>query len=211
MQDRHILERACFLEQSLDYYSCFADRLDTFRRCLAYNPSCQCRTRKRNALKQLGGKSEGLTGLPDAVLAELNERLDDAVAEGVLRIDSELLENIMLSLDPCDGFVDIRQDGALKKELRPALLDQASEDFSVEGLGYCFALLLGVGNSLEGAEELVPGVEHLDRDPELPEQVRYSLGFSLTHETIFDENRSESAIQGPMAEHRDRGRIHAAG
>jgi hypothetical protein len=96
MQDGHVLKGTNLLEQTLDNGGCLANRFDPFRRGLADDPGRQRRSWKRDALEQLGRKPKGLTRLPDAVLAQLNQRLDDAVTEGFLGVDPQLLKDIVL-------------------------------------------------------------------------------------------------------------------
>ena len=160
--------------------------------------------------KDLGRKPEGLANLSNTVLAKLNERLDDVVAESLLRIDPELLEDIVLPLDPCDGLVDIGQDGSLEKVFRAAFLDDASEYVSVEGLGNGLALLFRIRDSLERREELFACIDDFDRDAELSEKTDDLFGLSLAHEAVFDEDGLEALSQGSMPEHRDRRRIDAS-
>ena len=118
MKDGHVLKGAGIFEQPLDNHGCLAVSLDALGGHLAYHACRQRRAGERNPLEQLSRQPEGLAYLSDTVLAKLNQRLDDAVAERLLRVDADLLEDIVLSLDACDGFVDIGQDCSLEKVLR---------------------------------------------------------------------------------------------
>ena len=100
------------------------------------------------------GQAQRLPDLAHAVLAQLDQRLEDPVAEGLLRVDAQLLEDVVLPLDAGDGLVHVGEDGPLQQVLRAALPHEAAEDVPVEGLGDRLALLLGVGDALERGEEL---------------------------------------------------------
>ena len=156
-------------------------------------------------LKSSGGESERPAELPHSVLAQLDERLEDAVSEGLLRIDPHLLEDVVLALDPGHGLVDVGQDRALEQDFDPAVLDEPAEDVLVEGLGDRLPLLLGVGDPLERGEELLAGVDDLDRDAELLEEPDDAPGLAFAHDPVLDEDGYEPLAQGPVSEHRDRG------
>ena len=94
-------------EQALNHHRGFANRLDAFRSHCADHPRSKSRSGKGDASEQFRGKTQGLTHCANAVLAQLNERLDNPITESFLGIDPELLEDIVLPLDPGDGFVDI--------------------------------------------------------------------------------------------------------
>ncbi len=113
VKDRHVLKCTAAVEQTLDNGGRLADNLDTFRCCLPYDSSRECRARERNTFEQLGWKPEGFADFSDTILAKLYERLDNTVAESFLRVDPELLEDIVLPLDPRDCFIDIGQDCSL--------------------------------------------------------------------------------------------------
>ncbi len=210
MKDRHILEGTGALEQPLDDDGGLADCLDALRGHLANHPGRQCRPRERDALEQLVRKPESLADLSNAILAQLNQRLDDAVAESLLRVDPELLQDVMLPLDSGDGLIHIGQDRSLEKVLCSAFLDDAPEYISVEGLRNGLALLFRVHDSLERREELLARLDYFNRNAELAEETRDLFGLSLTHEAVFDEDGLQALAQGSMPEHRDRRRIDAS-
>jgi hypothetical protein len=110
MKDRHVLERAGIFKQPLDDNGCLADKLDALGGDLAYHTGRKGRTGERDALELLAGQPKGLADPPDTILAKLNKRFNDAVAEGFLRVDPKLLEDIVLPLDSRDGLIDIGQD-----------------------------------------------------------------------------------------------------
>ena len=89
------------------------------------------------------------------------------IAESLLRVNAELLENIMLSLNTCNGLIDIGQDCPLQKVLCCAFLDDASEYVFIKGLRNGFAFGFGVGDSLECLEEFLARIDYFDRNAEL--------------------------------------------
>ncbi len=121
-----------------------------------------------------------------------------------------MLENVVLPLDPRDGLVHVGKDGPLEKILRPAFLDDTSENVSVKGLRYRFAFLFRIRYALQRFKELPARVHDVDRNAEALKKTHNLIGFSLAHEAVFDKNRFEALIQGPMPQHRDHGRIDAA-
>ena len=198
-------------EEPLDHRGGLPHRLDALRGRLADDPGRERRPGEGDALEQLDRQPERLAQLPHAVLAQLDERLEDLVAEGLLRVDPQLLEDVVLPLDPGHGLVHVGEDGALQQVLRPALPDEPAEHVPVERLGDGLALLLGVGHALERREELLARVDDLDRYAQVAEEAGDLLGFARPHEAVLDEDRLQALAQGAVAQHGDRGRIDAAG
>ena len=58
---------------------------------LADDPRRQRRPREGDAVEHRDGESQGLADSPDAVLAQLEQGLDDFITEGGLGIDPELI------------------------------------------------------------------------------------------------------------------------
>jgi len=211
MQNREVLKGVGVPEQVLDHHRGFANRLETFRGHRPDHPGRQGRSGKRDARKHLRRKPERLANRPHAVLAELDERLDDAIPKGFFGIDPELFEDIVLPFDPGDGLIDIGQDRALQEKIGPACLDKAPEDLAVEGLGDGLAFLLGVGDPGQSRKEFVSGIDYLDRDLEGAKPTYDLFRLSLAHQAVFDEDGLEPIPQGLMAKERDGRRIDAAG
>ena len=211
VQDGQVLERARPGERPFDDGRGAAYRPDPLGRRLANDPRRECRSRKRHAAKDGRRQPERPADYPDGILAKLDERLEDAIAEGVLRVDAELLEHVVLPLDPGHGLVDVGQDRALQQELRFALAHEAPEHMPVERLGDRLAFLLRVGDPRQRGKELRPGVHDLDRHAEVPEARDNPFRFPLAHEAVLDEDRPQPPGQGTMAEHGHGGRVDASG
>jgi len=80
-----------------------------------------------DAVEELTGKTEGLAHGPYTILAQLDQGLDDPVAERFLRVDPQLFEHVVLALDAGHGLVDVGEDGSLEKVPGPALAHHAAD------------------------------------------------------------------------------------
>ena len=80
-----------------------------------------------------------MTDSPDAGFAKSNDRFENLVSIGLLRVDAQLFEDIVLSLNACDRFLDIGVVRSLKQDLRAAVPDKLPEHVLVED--FCDALV----------------------------------------------------------------------
>jgi len=169
VKNGHVLKSGAGLQAAFKDRRRPPDDGDALGRRLADDPGGQGRPGKRLPVEEDVGEPQGPADDPNAVLAQRQERLQDAVSERRLRIDAQLGEDVMLALDPGDRLVDIGQDGSLEQNLGSAFLDDPAENPPVEGLGDRLALFLGIGQTLQGGEKFLPGVDDLHRDAEGPE------------------------------------------
>ena len=88
-----------------------------------------------------------------------------------MRIDAQLLENIVLPLDARHGLLDVGEDGPLQQKPRAASLEELAEDLLVEGLGDGLPLLLRIAKPLQSVEERLPRIEHFDVDAQSPKHL----------------------------------------
>jgi len=123
------------------------------------------------------------------------------ISEGLLWVDAKLREDVMLSLDPGDGLVNVSKDRPLQQVLRVAFSDEAAEHLSVEGLRDSFAFGFRIGDAFQSGQELIARVDHLDGNTQFAEEPDNLLGFALTHESVFDEHGPQLPAQGAMAQH----------
>jgi len=144
VEDCHVLEGLHRLELLLDDDRRLAHERDLHRRHLADDPRRQGRARERDPLEDRFLEPQGHADLADAVLAELDEGFADLVAEGLLRVDADLLEDIMLALDPGRCLLDVGEDRALQEHRGLAFQHEVAEHLLVEGLGDSLPFKLGI-------------------------------------------------------------------
>ena len=202
VKNGHILKGARVCEGLFDDGSGLSDSFDAFGSNLADYSRGKSGAGEGDAVEDLVGQAERLADLSYAILAKLNERFDDVVAEDLFGVDAELLEYVVLAFDAGDGFIDVGEDSSLKQIFGAAVFDDSAEDVFVEGLRDCFTFLLGVGDAGKGSEEFLLSIDYFDFDAKFSEQVDDALGFALSHQAVLDENGFEALAEGTMAEHR---------
>jgi hypothetical protein len=116
----------------------------------------------------------------------------------------------VLALHPCDRLLHVGENRALEEVARPAFLDEPAEDRLVEGLGDGLPFFLRVRQALQGFEEFRPGVDNLDRHLHGGEGLLNLAGFVFPHDAVVDEVGLQTISQGPVAQERHHGRVHAS-
>ena len=84
-------------------------------RDLADDAGGQGRAGEGRAVEDGCRQAQGFGDLAHAVFTQLQQRLKNLIAEGLLRVDAELREHIVLTLDARHRLVDVGQDGALQQ------------------------------------------------------------------------------------------------
>ena len=78
------------------------------------------------------------------------------------RIDAHLGEDIVLSFDPGDRFLNVGQNGSMQQVRRAVAPHQITEHLAVEGVRHRVAFLLRIGQAGQRLEEVGAGVDPLD-------------------------------------------------
>ena len=94
----------------------------------------------------------------------------------LLCLRAHALEDIVLPFDAGYRLLDVGVIRSLQQILCTALLDEIAEHYLVKGMGNRLTLLLWIGQSGEGTEELLSRVDELDRYAELLEDRRDPFG-----------------------------------
>jgi len=125
---------------------CLPDRRDPGRGHFADDPGCESGAREGNAVEGFLRQPQGLAQFSHAVLAELDQGLQDPVPEGFLGIDPQLFKDIVLPFDARHRFIHVGEDGSLEQVACTAVQDDVAEYLFIEGLRNGLSFFLRIGD-----------------------------------------------------------------
>ncbi len=211
MQDRHVLESPGICQFFLEDHCCLPDGLDPLRCGFPDHAGSESRSRKRHPVVDFLRQAECFCNLSHAVLSQLYQRFYYLVSERLLRVDSELLEDIVLPLDPCNSLIHVCKNRSLQEVLCPTLLNEPAKDILVKRLCDRLPLLFRVSDSSHRIEELGSGIDDLHMHAEVFEGRDDPFRFPLPHDAVIDEIRLEAVSESTVPQHGDNRRIYASG
>ena len=211
MQNSQVLKRLDVFERCFGNGGCFLDQGDFCGCDFANYAGGKRRPGKGYPVEHAGRQSQSCSDFAHPVLAQLDERLQNFVAEGFLRINAQLFKYIVLPFNTGDGFIHVGQNGALQQILGFALDDQLAKNVFVKGLRDGFSFFFGIGNSFKGGKKNLGRIHYCDLDPQLFKGSCHFRWFVFPHDTVVDDIGFQTIAQRLMAQGGDDSGIHAAG
>ena len=174
----------------------------------------EARTREGMAADQRIVEAQGAADAAHLVLEEFAQRLDELeghvvreAADVVVGLDGRRRAAHRERLDHVRVERPLHEEAGVGAQLAGGVLEDADK-----GLADDPALPLGVGDALEGREELRPGFDHLQADPHvLAEGALHVQALVHPHEAGVHEDAGELVAHGPVHQRRGHRGIHPAG
>ncbi|OPZ73023.1 MAG: hypothetical protein BWY83_00342 [bacterium ADurb.Bin478] len=210
MQDGQVLERLDAFKPLFHDHGRLAHGFNPFRSGFADHPGGQRRAGKWDSLEQCRRKTQRLAEFAHAILAQLDQRLQNAIAEYLLWIDAQLFKNVVLAFDAGHGLIHIREDGALKQKPGAAVAHDAAEHLLVKSLSDGLPLLLRIRKPLQRSEKLLLRIDHFNLHSQFLEKGDHLFRFVGAHQTVVDKHGLEPLFQRLVAKQGDGGRVDAA-
>ena len=192
----------------------FAQRIEPLGRDLADDPDGKAGPRERLALDHRIRQAELRPDRPNFVLEEVAQRFDQLKGEVVgqaAHVVVGLDLGCGLLLVRCRGLDHIGVEGALGKEVDPAepggLFLEDPDELGTDDS----ALLLGIDDSFEFAQEPVASVDDGESNAQLFERRLEKLRLVLAHHPVVHVDAGQPVADGAVDEGRGHGRIHSSG